>query len=109
MLPAINLPSGEFIKDEGPVPFSKLHVHYNDHDIFVFPSSCENMPNILIEAMASGLPIVCSDRGPMPEVLGDGGSYFNPDSIDSIVNALELTIGNKLIPGIFKENSSESK
>lgn len=96
-------PSGEFIKDEGPVPFAKLHVHYNDHDIFVFPSSCENMPNILIEAMASGLPIVCSDRGPMFEVLGDGGGYFDPESISSIVDALEHTIENKLI----RENKAE--
>jgi glycosyltransferase involved in cell wall biosynthesis len=90
-------PLGEFIKDEGLIPFSRLHVYYNKHDIFVFPSSCENMPNILIEAMASGLPIVCSDRGPMPELLGDGGQYFDPESIDSIVSALDFTIEKKLI------------
>ena len=35
------------------------------------------MPNTLVEAMASGLPIACSDRGPMPEVLGDGGVLFD--------------------------------
>ena len=61
------------------------------------------MPNILIEAMASGLPIVCSDRGPMFEVLGDGGGYFDPESISSIVDALEHTIENKLI----RENKAE--
>ena len=42
-------------------------------NIFIFASSCENMPITLIEGMASGLPIACSDRGPMPEVLQDGG------------------------------------
>jgi glycosyltransferase involved in cell wall biosynthesis len=90
-------PSGDFIKDEGLVLFSKLHDHYSKHDIFVFPSSCENMPNILIEAMASGLPIVCSNRGPMSEVLGDGGIYFNPDSTESMVSALDFCIRNNFI------------
>ena len=39
------------------------------------------MPNILIEAMSSGLPIICSDLGPMKEFLKDSGLYFNPLSI----------------------------
>ena len=58
-------------------------------NIFIFASSCENMPITLIEGMASGLPIACSDRGPMPEVLQDGGVYFNPEDCKSIVFAIE--------------------
>jgi len=58
-------------------------------DIFVFASSCENMPNTLVEAMAAGLPIACSDRGPMPEVLGDAGVYFDPEKPASIAKAVE--------------------
>jgi glycosyltransferase involved in cell wall biosynthesis len=58
-------------------------------DLFVFASSCENMPNILLEAMAAGLPIACSDRGPMPATLQDGGIYFNPENTASIEQALE--------------------
>jgi glycosyltransferase involved in cell wall biosynthesis len=57
-------------------------------DLFVFASSCENMPNTLVEAMAAGLPIACSDRGPMPEVLDDGGVYFDPEAPDSIAGAI---------------------
>jgi glycosyltransferase involved in cell wall biosynthesis len=56
--------------------------------IFIFASSCENMPNTLIEAMAAGLPIACSDRGPMPEVLDDGGVYFDPENPESIATAI---------------------
>ena len=34
--------------------------YYHDADAFLFASSCENMPNILLEAMISGLPIISS-------------------------------------------------
>jgi glycosyltransferase involved in cell wall biosynthesis len=61
-------------------------------DIFVFASSCENMPNTLIEGMAAGLKIACSNRGPMPEVLKDGGYYFDPESPISISKAIEQII-----------------
>ena len=57
-------------------------------DIFDFASSCENMPNILLETMASGLPIACSNRGPMPEVLGQAGVFFNPEQPEDIARAL---------------------
>ncbi len=50
------------------------------------------MPNILLEGMAAGLPIACSDRGPMPEVLGDAGVYFNPEDPASIAKAIRHLI-----------------
>lgn len=61
----------------------------SQNDIFIFASSCENMPNTLIEGMCAGLPILCSDRGPMPEVLRDAGRYFDPEDILSISNSIE--------------------
>lgn len=64
-------------------------------DLFVFASSCENMPNTLVEAMAAGLPIACSNRGPMPEVLEDGGLYFDPESPEEITSALERLISER--------------
>ena len=66
-----------------------------ESDVFVFASSCENMPNTLVEAMAAGLPIACSDRGPMPEVLQGGGVYFNPEEPASIFKAVKSIIENK--------------
>jgi len=82
-------PDGKFLRWRGEVPFSSLHEVYRGADIFIFASSCENLPNILIEAMASGLPIACSDREPMPAVLQDGGCYFKPVDPVSIASALE--------------------
>ena len=38
--------------------------------------------------MGSGLPILCSSYGPMPEVLGDGGLYFDPLDVKSLEDAI---------------------
>lgn len=81
-------PNGEFLHYRGAISFDSLHNAYKNADAFVFASSCENLPNILLEAMAAGLPIACSNRGPMPEVLGDAGIYFDPESSDTIEKAL---------------------
>jgi glycosyltransferase involved in cell wall biosynthesis len=51
-------PEGEFITWLKDVGLSEVVDHYHSSDAFVFASSCENMPNILMEAMASGLPII---------------------------------------------------
>jgi glycosyltransferase involved in cell wall biosynthesis len=81
-------PAGQFLRWRGEVPFEELHQAYKQADAFIFASSCENLPNILIEAMAAGLPVLCSNRGPMPEVLGKAGEYFDPLSPDSIAAAI---------------------
>jgi len=85
-------PNGEFITYSGPVSHTLLHERYVRSDICVFASSCENMPNILLEGMASGLPIACSRCGPMPEVLGGAGVFFDPESPTDIARALRELI-----------------
>jgi glycosyltransferase involved in cell wall biosynthesis len=42
--------------------------------------------------MAAGLPMACSRMGPMPEVLGDGGVYFDPEDSNDISSALRKLI-----------------
>ena len=90
-------PKGAFITYRGEVSYEKLEKCYGNADIGVFASSCENMPNILLEGMAAGLPMACSHRGPMPEILGDAGVYFDPESAIDIARALrELIDGRDL-------------
>lgn len=81
-------PAGRFVRYVGPVPYNELHAWYEAADLCVFASSCENMPNILLEGMAFGMPIACSNRGPMPEMLGEAGVYFNPEDSIDIVKAI---------------------
>jgi glycosyltransferase involved in cell wall biosynthesis len=85
-------PRGEFVHVAGAVRHDQLPALLAGFDLFVFASSCENMPNTLLEGMASGLPIACSNRGPMPEVLEDGGVYFDPEDPVQIATAVERLV-----------------
>lgn len=87
-------PAGDLVRYDGGVPHAQLPAAYHEADAFVFASSCENMPNILLEAMAAGLPIACARRGPMPDMLGDAGVYFDPEQPEDIASALRGLIGD---------------
>ena len=89
---AVADPKSVFVKQLEFLPHAELPALLAEADLFVFASSCENMPVTLVEAMAVGLPIACSNRGPMPEVLADGGVYFDPENAESIAGAIEQII-----------------
>jgi len=85
-------PGGTYLRYHGAIPFDELHLLHEKADVFVFASSCENMPNILLEGMAAGFPIACSNRGPMPEILGEGGTYFDPEIPEEIAEAIRALL-----------------
>lgn len=85
-------PTNEFVQYTGAVSHSNLQDHYAQADLFVFASSCETFGQILLEAMASGLPIACSNRSAMPEILGDAGEYFDPENSNEIAKSLKNMI-----------------
>jgi glycosyltransferase involved in cell wall biosynthesis len=85
-------PHGTFVRDLGAVPHEDLPRIIAQADIFIFASSCESISITLLEGMAAGVPIACSNRGPMPEVLQDGGVFFDPEDHYSIARAVERLI-----------------
>jgi glycosyltransferase involved in cell wall biosynthesis len=97
-------PQGQFITYQGSVPYGELPALYHAADGFVFASSCENFPNILLEAKAAGLPVACSNRGPMPEILDDAGVLFDPEQPNAIAFALR-----DLLDSVSKRQDSAAK
>lgn len=57
-------------------------------EAFVFPSFYEGFGLPPLEAMACGTPVVCSSASSLPEVVGDAGILFDPESEDELVEAL---------------------
>lgn len=81
-------PTGEYIHYLGTLTYEAVQAIYASCDLNVFASSCEAFGQILIEAMSAGLPIACSNRSAMPELLGNAGIYFDPENADDIAKAM---------------------
>ncbi|MFV8434041.1 glycosyltransferase, partial [Vibrio owensii] len=80
------------VLDVGRCEHFKLPELIKEHDVFLFASSCETISITLLEGMASFKPIISSNKGPMPEVLGNSGVYFDPFSSVDISNAIREVI-----------------
>jgi glycosyltransferase involved in cell wall biosynthesis len=100
-------PERKFVKAFGFVQQADLPRFLRDADIFIFASTCENLPVTLLEAMAAGLPVACSDRGPMPEVLGDAGIFFDPARPAAIRDAVETLIINDAVRRSVAESAQK--
>ena len=76
------------IKFTGFVPTEHLSPLYKNSSLFVLPSFYEGFGIPLVEAMACGIPVTCSDRGPLPEVTGEASLLFNPDNPQDICDKI---------------------
>ncbi len=76
-------------------------------DIFVHPSQNEGTPNVLLEAMASGLPVVASKVGGIPELIQDNteGLLFESGSKKELKEKLNRLIQNKQLQKVLAENA----
>lgn len=74
----------ENVKPLGYLPYKELPFMYNLARLLVFPSLFEGFGIPLVEAMACGCPVVCSNVTSIPEVVGDAGMMFDPDSVEDM-------------------------
>jgi glycosyltransferase involved in cell wall biosynthesis len=81
----------------GPVAFEQLDQLYMDSDLAVFASSCENLPNTLLEKMGAGLPIVCSSHPPMIDIARSAALFFDPSCSKSLESVLLRAIDDPVL------------
>lgn len=89
-LPALlrELKVGNAVRFLGHVPLRDLATLYRASRLTVYPSLYEGFGLPVAEAMASGCPVVTSDRSSMVEVAGDAGVLVDPTSIESIADGV---------------------
>ena len=74
-----------------------LPLAYRVADVFAFCSLSEGFGLPLLEAMASGVPVVTSDRGAMMEVTDGSAVYVDPTSVDAIAEGLHRVLGSPML------------
>ncbi len=90
---------------KGHVETKELMELYRTCAAFVFPSLVETFGNPLLEAMAVGAPIACSNEAAMPEVLGDGGLTFDPKDRYDMARQIERLLCDPELSGELGEKA----
>jgi glycosyltransferase involved in cell wall biosynthesis len=68
---------------------------YRNAAALVYPSLYEGFGIPPLEAMSFGCPVICSNTSSIPEVVGDGGLYFNPATVESLIEAMERLLNSE--------------
>ncbi len=72
---------------------------YSGAEIFLYPSIYEGFGLPVLEAMACGCPVVAGRSSSIPEVLGEAGLMFHPESVEEMVEKVHLVLEDT----VFKE------
>jgi glycosyltransferase involved in cell wall biosynthesis len=85
------------ISVEGFVTESHLRSLYNGAAALLFPSFAEGFGIPVLEAMATGTPVIAANTTSLPEVGGDAARYFDPTDPEAIAHALEAVLSDDLL------------
>ena len=89
----------ESVQITGWVPREQLYSLYARARAFVYPSTFEGFGMPVLEALAAGIPVACSDIPPLREVAGEAALYFDPLNEDGIASAIERVMSDVSLQG----------
>lgn len=82
---------------------SELPALYANAELFVLPSFDEGFGLPVVEAMACGTPVIVSDGGALPEVMGDAGLIFSLSKPDNLSTAMQQCLNDEGLRRSMKE------
>ncbi len=80
------------IRVHGALSDADLEALWPQIDLFVLPSRAEGYGMVYAEALLRGVPVIATDVGPIPEVVGDGGLLVPVDDVDALTAALRMLL-----------------
>jgi alpha-1,3-rhamnosyl/mannosyltransferase len=88
----------------GPVEDDDLPAVYGGAELFVFPSEYEGFGLPVLEAMACGVPVVCSNRSSLPEVAGDAALLCDPHDVESLARTIERALTDRALRSTLQQS-----
>jgi glycosyltransferase involved in cell wall biosynthesis len=85
------------VRHLGYVSDAERRTLYEQAALVVLPSFNEGFGLPVLEAMTVGVPVVASNRGAIPEVLGDTGLLVDPDRPDDLGDAMDRLLGDRAL------------
>lgn len=85
---------GDKVRVLGRVPDEDVPALFSGATASVYPSFVEGFGLPVLESMACGTPVVCSNTGALPEVGGDAALYVDPYDVESIVQGLREALAS---------------
>jgi glycosyltransferase involved in cell wall biosynthesis len=76
----------------GWLPFEDIPLVYRDAEMFIYPSLHEGFGLPVLEAMASGVPVICSRIEPLTEVAGDAALFVDPYDSSDIAQGMSTVL-----------------
>jgi glycosyltransferase involved in cell wall biosynthesis len=91
----------------GAVPRSEIFNHYTWADVFLLPSICEGSATVIYEALAAGLPVICTANA--GSVVRDGieGFIVSVGNYEAIADKLELLATNPELRSEMSKNARQ--
>ena len=94
----------ENIKITGHIPNNDIEKFYKETSLFLFASSCENLPFIVLEALSFGLPIITSNKSPMKDMVYGLNVLFNPSDKNDIKRVILNNMESKKLNEMSNHN-----
>ncbi len=91
----------------GIVSDQQLVQYYQNASVFVFPSLYEGFGLPVLEAMACGCPVICSDVSSLPEVVGDAAITVNPTDVSALEEAIQHVLTDSMLRYRMREAGLE--
>jgi glycosyltransferase involved in cell wall biosynthesis len=86
---------GDLVEFEPYVTESQLQELYRRARVVMVPSLAEGFGIPVLEAMASGTPVICSNTTSLPEVGGEAASYFDPNDLIAMATTLQAVLSDQ--------------
>lgn len=106
---AIQLGIQEYVQFVGIVPQEEVKTFMQNADVFVLPSLSEGFPNVILEAMACGLPVIASRVGGIPDIITNdtNGYLVDAKDTDDMANKILLLLSDDNLRKKFSDNNRD--